>query len=778
MKNWKFSRLQIQAFKAFNHVIFDFSDASLVTLDGPNGYGKTTVFDAIELLLTGNISRITDLFKIVMSGSKVKYTDNLYWNRKLSDREIVIMAELVDPEGAPHCFARIASIEDLRTPQLNRADNFTPFKLHSIKLFGSTKERSELPNEYFNTIFGKSFVENYSTLNYLHQGENSIILRSSTSARKDKIEALIEGDIASGKIDLCRRAEKKLSEDLASGADTLRIQHLQKTIEDESSLISMRESAPPYVSISTKAVAWNLENPFPTLSHEHFSAQQKKMEELTYLALNKSELDARIANEQLERIISTRDHTITAAVQVGRCIEKWDSLSAIEMSIRQLTDGEQSIRSSGTKLTVATLADLATSLNPPDALHGLLVSRDNLLGLMNQRSKVLAAISEAQNALDKALITAIDENVWEGSSCPTCGHNWSSIDELKVAVQAKAHSISSLNDANAAELKIVTDDISQLLESWLEVIGTSKSDLLHKFDGPLFEALKRNLEHHNRIAAFQQWLDEKGITHLGEFTADQEELAKRKQRVVEEIRKLKTEETGGVPDDWRILIEEAYRSIDDFRMRSATDFRDKSEYLKYMFAVGQRSTISDAKSELADLKTLIKAKTAARQRVRKLKEVLTRTQKDYASKTISEIELIFHIYSGRLIQNHQRGLGLFIDRDDGKKLRFSTALDSEHDAILSMSSGQISAVSMAFFLSLNKVYSNTPFVLIDDPTQSLDEINIASMTDLLRCELRDRQLIISSHEDNITSYIRYKFEKAGMEQRSFHVQSHVEAHVN
>ncbi len=40
MKNWKLSKLRINNFKAFDKVEFDFESSSLLTLEGPNGYGK------------------------------------------------------------------------------------------------------------------------------------------------------------------------------------------------------------------------------------------------------------------------------------------------------------------------------------------------------------------------------------------------------------------------------------------------------------------------------------------------------------------------------------------------------------------------------------------------------------------------------------------------------------------------------------------------------------------------------------------------------------------
>ncbi|MDO6679988.1 hypothetical protein [Shewanella sp. 4_MG-2023] len=82
-----------------------------------------------------------------------------------------------------------------------------------------------------------------------------------------------------------------------------------------------------------------------------------------------------------------------------------------------------------------------------------------------------------------------------------------------------------------------------------------------------------------------------------------------------------------------------------------------------------------------------------------------------------------------------------------------------------MSSGQISALSLSLFLALNKKYAKTAFVFIDDPTQCMDEINIASFSDLLRVELRDRQVIMSTHEQDTSDYLCYRYGKAGLDRQ-------------
>lgn len=241
--------------------------------------------------------------------------------------------------------------------------------------------------------------------------------------------------------------------------------------------------------------------------------------------------------------------------------------------------------------------------------------------------------------------------------------------------------------------------------------------------------------------------------------------------MISSIRSQKKEEIDALPESWKSIIESSFKSNEDFYLAEKGDVELKIKYICLRANEAQSTEIKELVKKLAEYKKENKAAEAAKTNVTRLKDSLIKVEKSYADHTISEIELIFHIYSGRLIQNYQRGLGLFIESRDGKHLKFATAEKSEHDAILSMSSGQVSAISLAFFLSLNKVYARTPIIMIDDPSQSLDEINIASLTDLLRCELKNRQLIVSSHEEEISSYMRYRFARAGLHPVSINMQS-------
>ena len=100
-------------------------------------------------------------------------------------------------------------------------------------------------------------------------------------------------------------------------------------------------------------------------------------------------------------------------------------------------------------------------------------------------------------------------------------------------------------------------------------------------------------------------------------------------------------------------------------------------------------------------------------------------------------------------------------KSDGKGIRFLESHSREHDAVFTMSSGQLAILIIAFTLALNKRFSTNKILLIDDPVQTLDELNIAGLIELLRNDFEEHQIFISTHEDMMSAYMRYKFEKFG-----------------
>ncbi len=195
---------------------------------------------------------------------------------------------------------------------------------------------------------------------------------------------------------------------------------------------------------------------------------------------------------------------------------------------------------------------------------------------------------------------------------------------------------------------------------------------------------------------------------------------------------------------------------------SLTALDQKKEYIANQYyrsfdeSMTQLHILLEQKKELAILCTQMKIYSGA------LKNAI----KSYQQLIIGQIEIPFFLYSSRLLQSYQGGQGVLIN-SDGKNVRFS-APGSEHDVLYTMSSGQLSAVLLAFSLSLNKIYAGDLFqtILIDDPIQCMDDINMISFVELLRREFSMAQIILSTHEDTFSNYICYKFQKYGLSQQT------------
>jgi hypothetical protein len=85
-------------------------------------------------------------------------------------------------------------------------------------------------------------------------------------------------------------------------------------------------------------------------------------------------------------------------------------------------------------------------------------------------------------------------------------------------------------------------------------------------------------------------------------------------------------------------------------------------------------------------------------------------------------------------------------------------MDVTADPNLVMSSAQANIVALAMFLAIGWASRHTglPFLLLDDPLQSMDDVNVLGFADLARLLRHDRQLIVATHERRYASLLERK----------------------
>ncbi|KPV97947.1 DNA replication and repair protein RecF [Pseudoalteromonas sp. P1-9] len=769
--NWQISKIEVSSFKAFKHIYLDLGEYSLLTLDGPNGYGKTSIFDAIELLLTGQINRIQNLFKTLLTKQKRDYSDNLFWNSRSGDNDLCIKIEFID-DDRKLVLARHCPVDMFKKPSNNRADKYENFKLYELPEFESFDftNKNLRDNTFLDEAFGKNFRENFAFLNYLEQGQNRL-LHTRVDERKDKLGNLFNISDIEAEIDSCNTLYSKFTKYIKSPERMAEKASLEEEIGKLREGLQLIDGSFEYKKLSTTDVQplWDSEVLFPTYSAENHAAYQKSVSKIIALLPLKTTIKTRVYNDTIDADIARNEESLRSLAQFGKDLDKLTWLEGIKKGIDELNQVVSIIKRGAKVISIDEARKLPHWEEGRLKWFELQIESRNKL---QEKSSANATVVVELERLKAQLLEEHKKSYPDDPLCPLCGADWNEHESMVKAIEVKTKKISDALGQEGRELVKLIARMNEELNSIDKHAQDDLKVLTSSFESSLYEALNKIRLRLPAITKLQEKLQTENIHFTDSFTEIDVVIDERHKKLKDLLSNKKQVESDALslPEDWRETVTGAFKDLEDFYIVTIEELRNKERYISLKANEAQNARLQTC---IADLKLIEKETLAAQKaqhKIKKLRDTLKETEKNYTDQTISAIELIFHIYSGRLIQNYQRGLGLFIESREGTQLRFLTAEKSEHDAVMSMSSGQVCALSLAFFLSLNKVYAKVPLILIDDPSQSLDEINVASLTDLLRCELKHCQLIVSSHEDDISAYMRYRFDRAGLKTSSLNMQ--------
>ena len=99
---------------------------------------------------------------------------------------------------------------------------------------------------------------------------------------------------------------------------------------------------------------------------------------------------------------------------------------------------------------------------------------------------------------------------------------------------------------------------------------------------------------------------------------------------------------------------------------------------------------------------------------------------------------------------YRRGTSSPVVRDD------AAGVDADPLIVFSASQANIAALSYFLAMSLGAGERALPFVLLDDPLQSMDDVNVLGFADLCRFLRADRQLVLSTHDRRFANLLRRK----------------------
>lgn len=759
-------KITLQNYKLFAYKEIIFTNY-LSVFDGPNGYGKTSVFDAIELLITGDISRITNNSSI--SGT-VGYGSNFLAQN--SSKSVIIKGAFENASTNEQIFIGIVLRPSEGTSKKNNPKYIKEqieyyllpnydYPFDSWHEFYITQDEMDKKRQGF---FGSQNIKFFTLLHYIHQEDRLLYFKQSEADRTSAIENLfgITKDIErKEKLD---KAQKTLNSRIKQ-LDT-RIQKLKLEVD---SIPSFNDEI-VYEPILGGQPMWDKENlGFLGLKSKDLYEELKTQIEAVrmfclykdYYHLIKSYLDFQTLDE------TKQCYGLLVSLLLKQNNQDFDDLKQNVDNYRFCVSQKQ------------LFDDGAYSQIQWEKLCGFLECQD-IVPLIIDYLKQYKLLTQNQNELEKTIArffksrTALmkDANsisLLSKSNCPYCGQDWKSQNELQAQVEETG------------------EILKQVLHRENNMIVDVCEKIQKEFSNVAYQILQTKISDYENNAIIHYALIFEDLNAL-KLVLDKAlsllEYSKRSDCDVSAYADLENEEQAIA---WiRSTIVEVEKSIDSKAVEMFKKHAFESIYKKYFDGNNYLDTLSETKikSKLqyleasyynsfknarSELELLGNQREKLSQIYREMKEyfdILKKSIQEYQQIVIKQMEIPFFLYCSRLLQSYQGGQGVVI-KSDGKNIRF-TAPNQEHDVLYTMSSGQLSAVLLAFSLALNKIYSGDIFnlVLIDDPIQCMDDINMISFVELLRIEFNKTQVILSTHEDEFSNFIRYKFDNYNLSEQA------------
>ncbi|QZP34758.1 AAA family ATPase [Pseudomonas sp. DR48] len=761
-------KLVLKNFKAFVGHQFEIGSYNLAILDGPNGFGKTSFFDAVEFLLTGDIGRYNNLENSVVDKRSIALGSPIVHDQAVAGAEISIVAEIETSHGLFY-LKRSASKDKLDKGKGLGLKLFKLYELTSIDGEGRLVQDEE---SFLGTILGVGYLRDFKLFHYIEQEDNTAILKSKASTKQQKIDHLFDvGDYREKikKIDSAKELIASLKttakrEDLNSRKTEIEQLHRSVNVGDENviepyqRLISATHQPWDHEDIVVKSsiiATW--------LGDEGALNRLRKFIEGVDNFINSK------YNSKIDKVLKPKQEALESLLRFGG---RLDSIAVYKNDVALYDFGVDFLSKFESGIPSSLKEDLKFDSDVFDSFGFELNYNDfsqavaEIKLIVENSSAVELAYNELKAARDLFVSKYSSEHIsHDDANCPACGYDWKSYDELLRHMESQRLVLETLVDVNGEALKRNIE----LFER--KVLGP-----IRKAIGEHAAVQKDSIDYKKKITE----LREEQVSYLRKLVRAylsygidvrpfycisfdlQESLGVN--RLGEAVSALyRVVDHDAIDEDFQEIFEQVFLEDDNAALSLELDSIDrKISYVKAAYTRSIYGDIKDKEKSYSAAEDIYKKAIYLDKALSKLRDIYNENLNSYVASIAKGIEVLFHIYSGRLLQNFQSGLGIFIETD-GKNLSFRENPKKLHDVIFSMSSGQLSSLVLSFTLALNKRYARNAILLIDDPVQTLDDINVAGFVDLLRTEFSDRQIILSTHEDEMSAYMQYKFKKYNLD---------------
>lgn len=806
----KIKSLEIENFKLFGEKfdkIENISGANLILLNGPNGYGKTTVFDTIELALTGEIKRIGKYNDDLGINKKEKHTKRLLIADPSKEASVSIIIEMEDCELKLQRIYEKPLNGGIKKPAVENNPHKT-FEVFKRKVFVDEQEimDDKKQEEILKKYHLNDIAEFYDKCCFLSQDEHLMFLKE---AIKDKAKALefmfklpeeYERERAriNNIISLLYNANtrndlgylkllKNQQEELEKAIEQLKgndNEESNNAVQDNAEKVRLE-----YRSLfQGKLVEWDKKS--LSLNQNEYNEAMASLDRLCLYAQHQEDCQNYIFNAPIKKLIkpfmgaedvNCESNALEYAYRYFSLFQKaedYENKYNTKKSLEQLKENLEKRTLNRLNWEVILQHKLLEE-EETDSIKEMIDEIGNLKRSQGIVASIITTINEARNALIGYTDQAMQQSIIADSECPLCGKPYNSKADLDRKISEETEKLQALSDGTSV---IIQERVEKIYNQYLNAVLTDTTKLLEdSITEEMYQKVQEIKAYKVKLEEINTLLNKINVDLPQEYNEDITETAKGYGELIKNIqanlKSISNEMEEQLSDKKFADDYDRYYDKDEnkFLSMSISMLKEKQSYVRETFYDSKMKMLNEKQNELSKVKDRYDELYGIYEDLCKYRDAIEEGVKDYKRKVISDIEPLLHVYTAKILQQKFNGRSIFIlTNDDMTSLQLVNSATDKQDVLYNMSSGQLAAVSLSFLLCMNQVYAQQqtfPFILIDDPIQTIDDVNMVGLVDILRFEFRDAQIFISTHEQKFEWYLKYKYEKANKKIASYNMKN-------
>lgn len=734
----KIAEIKLKNFRAYNDEVIKIQK-EIILLYGNNGLGKTSFFDAIEWGITGKLERydgpneernrnkfLKNKFSNENDEGKVtiNFTDGTSIERKIKEEKNSDYNSGITESNIEDILIK----KEFKLEKINIQTDFVPLHLLSQALLDSfiRNKKSQERYEIFIKMFGLS---KYKEI------ENKVKKHT---------------DILNKEYDKKRETEEILEETLKKNSNKI-IEYNQNKYEEFIKLNIPKISRNEILNIKEDILEKYMV--LKNYNREEVKEIKRKLDEINFL------LEKNRKNKKIKELYSKKKIYKTYEILKELGLDKKREILMKEASFLEKIKKDTLLK----KIEFLNLEKELKRLTKLNCLNENL--NNELIFLKNNTEKVIREKREFIISTKTYL-----KNLQKIDSCPVCGNMEFNLDvvinSLDVELKKDRNELSDLILSKEQKiekvkklLEILILKIDAQLENKLQIIENKLSRIekninkLRQLKSEYFE-IEINLKKLNII----KFSDLKNL--LTKFSINEEFLIKEKIKLENEIenifpKKINIDELkDGKDKELEIEIKKNQKKL----------LVDIENYLLnlYINSVKQEKELSDIKKEKLQIK---EKRDSLEEFVRSIKILIEKTLNKKSSKIEKAIQKIYRCvnphYSFKSFsldvkkyEKKNNGMDFYIEDS-------ATNVGANPAYVFSSAQNNLLALSIFLGFSCQEKWSKLDSLFLDDPIQSLDDINIYSFIDILISisKRTNKQIFISTHDENIKKLIEKKLGK-------------------